>query len=110
MADPRIGYPQATTIDASSDSVPIAYDETAGSLAFSDLEGKTHIEIHNQTSSDLAVSLLAGEDGSAEAVDEMYVPAGTSNAKDNTVISTRVYIRSDSGAPIATGKVRLEVW
>ena len=97
-------------VDASSDTVPIAYNNAdAGSKALLCGHGQ-HVMIQNE--SDDRIAWGFGLDASEPNTDHGFVVANNTVAKDGVTFSSGnyIYIRSDSGAPIVVGTVSVECW
>lgn len=107
--------PRSNKIDSATNNIPANFSTAAGSLALSGITRAQGIAIVNYTTSRLRVNYTHGSTASAPTVVEGYVPPrGTADfaasAKDNLLISSTVYIASDTGSPITSGVVTIEVW
>lgn len=108
-------------IVASTNNIPASYDETDGSLAFTAPSGG-HLEIINTCNSVLVVTKTSrpattpDSDITTNRV-QNYIPAAPTHGsagwiKDGLMITLgdKIYIRSDTGAPVTTGSVYFNIY
>jgi len=93
-------------------SIPIAYDSSdSQSLVLSGLDSiRTHLCVINGTSSEIAVSVDGKVTNIPPATDTLLLDGSQSGCLDVIGIGPKVYLRSDSGAPITSGTVKIMVW
>jgi len=103
-------FPKGMIVDASANTIPIAFDATAGSKMM-ECMGSSELEVYNNTSAIIAIGLSEGT--VLPATDHSIVPDGPGQiriykAKGTGVLfgsGTVLYIRAAQGSTITTGDV-----
>lgn len=111
-------------INAASNTIPIAYDGTAGSLLVDGAPSTGQISLYNSTSDFIAFTIISTNAGTALPVSSISTntkqyllwPAPSGGASTLTADKfpitqgDKVYIRAVSGVALTTGKVAATMW
>ena len=100
-------------IDAAANTVPIAFDETAGSKVGTNLPASSRLDVQNHTSHRLAITVADLQSApSSTGTNQLYVPPNGTITLDEFLISNRsvIYLRSDSGPAITSGIIIIQIW
>ena len=96
-------------VDAASNTVPIAYDTTAGSKVWTNVESAGFLGVINKTSEDIAVTAGEFADTKIPASDDggIVLSGGGSTALDFIKIrqGDTIFIKSITGNTITTAKI-----
>lgn len=104
----------AATIDASSNNITTSFGSGAGSKILTGIKNAQHMRVESTCNAALAIAYKAKE-GSVPSSAQAYIAAAPTSGTvieyfDDIEVGAAIYIRSDSGGTISSGKVKVSVW
>lgn len=102
--------PQSASVTASSNNIPTAFSQAAGSKVLT-LISASRIRVSNQTGTKISfvTSSDCSNSPSSTSSSRLRVEAGEISSRDDIVLYSCLYLQSE-GSAITTGTVDVEVW